>query len=471
MNAENIFLAKINAFKKKIWETNETCSFEELSCNLDDIIASLPTFDEAAYFQFLHIFFVQMSDKRLFEKTDFVNEVFRKLLNLYAYYLNNDSLAVCSVFVNSLLGNDSFCNVNDIQNLLTYLHRMNKIELPIFPIFENDECRDTLHEIFVQTKKIINENPYIVFYSMPELRERLEDCVAAAIDNYKNMQIVMHEDSLGIGALLLLSLLPDEIVENCRLTCIVPEGAVLRCRRWLEIPSNRVWLDKKSKYHREIKKTMKCIKEKTPKKSAALFYLSARKHRKFPLLPNLQSRRPTGFFLLIDCFEPKLPDCSFYKTAWADWDTPVFSHWNGSDRFVTLGCALFEYHTETAAMSLMDFYKSLRGVKKESEVFKMWKNTSVKEPRTASDFLIKADILCRAGEFEESFKLVKKYYEVKISAAYRICSSIFHHCNQPELRKKVSCFIEEKELFQRAFCAELHEIVDNAEHDEKNRWL
>ena len=67
--------------------------------------------------------------------------------------------------------------------------------------------------------------------------------------------------------------------------------------------------------------------------------------------------------------------------------------------------------------------------------------------------------------------MVKKYYEVKISAAYRICSSIFHHCNQPELRKKVSCFIEEKELFQRAFCAELHEIVDNAEHDEKNRWL
>lgn len=471
MNAEDIFLTKINAFKKKMWETNDARSLEELSCNLDDIIASLPTSDEMAYFTFLHTFFVQMSDERLFEKPDFVNKIFRKLLNLYAYYLDNDSLAVCAVFVTSLLGNSFFCSVNDIQNLLNYLSRINKIELPVFPIFEDSECRDNLYEIFVQTKKTINENPYIIFYSMSELRERLEKCVAAAIDNYKNIQIIMYEDSLGIGALLLLSLFPDETLKNCRLTCIVPEGVSLRCRRWLEIPSNRIWLDKNSKYHREIKKTLKYIKEKTPKKSAALFYFSARKYQKFPFQPDLQSQKPTGFFLLTDCFEPKLPDCSFYKAAWADWDNPVFLRCNGSDRFVTLGCALFKYESEAMPMSLVDFYKSLRGIKKESEVLKMWKNTLVKEPSTASEFLIKADILCRAGMFNESFELAKKYYEVKISAAYRICSSIFHHCNQPELRKKVSHFIEEKELFQKAFCAELHEIVDNAENDEKSRWL
>lgn len=471
MNTEDIFLTKITAFKKKVWETNEAYSLEELSRNLDDIIASLPTSDETTYFTFLHTFFVQMSDERLLEKPNFVNKIFRKLLNLYAYYLDNDSLAVCAVFVNSLLGNGFFCGVNDIQNLLNYLSRINKIELPVFPIFENGECRDNLREIFVQAKKSINENPYIIFYAMPELRERQEKCVAAALDMYKNVQIIMHEDSLGIGALLLLSLFPDEILKDCRLTCIVPEGVSLKCRRWLEIPSNRVWLDKSAKYHHEIKKMLKHIKEETPKKPAALFYFSAGKYQKFPFPPDSQSRKPTGFFLLADCFEPKLPDCSFYNATWADWDKPVFLHCNGSDRFVTLGCALFTNESETAALSLVDFYKSLRGIKKEGDVLNRWKNTLVQEPRTASEFLMKADILCRAGMFDESFELAKKYYEAKISAAYRICSSIFHHCNQPELRKKVSRFIEEKELFQKAFCAELHEIVDNAENDEKSRWL
>lgn len=471
MNVEDIFLTKINAFKKKVWETNETDNLEELSDNLDDIVASLPTSDETAYFKSLHTFFMQMSDERLFEKTDFVNKIFRKLLNLYAYYLDNDSPAVCAVFVSGILGNEAYCSANDIQNLLNYLYRINKIELPVFPLLENDECCGSLHEIFVQTKKIINENPYIIFYSTPELRNRLGKCVAAAVDNYKNIQIIMHEDSLGIGALLLLSLFPGEILESCRLTCIVPEGTLSKCKRWLEIPSNRIWLNKKSEYHHEIKKMLKCIKEKTSKKSAALFYFSARMQQKFPVLPDLRDSKPTGLFFLADCFEPKLPDCSLYNAVWADWDKPTFVRCSGSDRFATLGCVLFKHDSDTAAMSLPDFYKSLRGIKNECEVLKMWESTLVKEPQTSSEFLIKADIFCRAGKFDEAFELVKKYYEAKISAAYRISNSIFHHCNRAELRKKVSRFIDEKELFQKAFCAELHEAVDNAEDDEKSRWL
>ena len=116
MNNENIFLTKINAFRKKIWETNDSQNLEILSAGLDDIVASLPTSDEAGYFKALHDFFCQLLDKRLFEKKHFMNKIFRKLLNLYAYYLDNDSLAVCSVFVCGILGNDTFCNVNDIQN-------------------------------------------------------------------------------------------------------------------------------------------------------------------------------------------------------------------------------------------------------------------------------------------------------------------------------------------------------------------
>lgn len=472
MNAEDIFLTKINAFKKKVLETNEACDLDELSDNLDNIAASLPTSDEAAYFKLLHVFFMQMSDERLFEKPDFVNKIFRKLLNLYAYYLDNDSLAVCAVFVSGILRNKTFCSVNDIQNLLNYMHQINKIELPVFPIFENDECCDNLHEIFVQTKKIINENPCIIFYSMEQLRKRLKESVAAAIDNYKNVQIVMHEDSLGIGALLLLSLFSDKVLDSGRLICIVSEGSFSRCRRWLEVPSNRIWLDKKSKYHHEIKKILKCIKEKDSKKSAALFSFLAGIYRKVPDLSDLrQSRKPVGFFILADCFEPKLPDCSLSNAVWADWDTPIFLHCKDSDRFVTLGCALFKYDSDSAAMTLVDFYKSLRGIKNECDVLKLWKNTSVTEPQIPSEFLIKADILCRAGEFEKSFELVKKHYEAKVSAAYRICGSILHHCSQAELRRKVSQFMEEKDLLQKAFCAELHEAADKAEDDEKSRWL
>ena len=126
MNNENIFLTKINAFRKKIWETNDSQNLEILSAGLDDIVASLPTSDEAGYFKALHDFFCQLLDKRLFEKKHFMNKIFRKLLNLYAYYLDNDSLAVCSVFVFGILGNDTFCNVNDIQNLLNYQQKINK---------------------------------------------------------------------------------------------------------------------------------------------------------------------------------------------------------------------------------------------------------------------------------------------------------------------------------------------------------
>lgn len=466
---EDIFLTKINAFKKKAFETNEVGNSDALSDNLDNIVASIPVSDEETYFKLLHVFFMQMADERLFDKPDFVNNVFRKLLNLYAYYLDNDSVAVCAVFISGILGNKVFCGVNDIQNLLNYMRQANIVLLPSFPILENDECCDNLHEIFVRTKKLIDENPYIIFYSVDKLRERLGECVAATVDNYENIQIIMHDDSLGFGALLLLSLLPDDVLDSGRVICVVPEGSLAKCRHWLAVPSNRVWLDKKAKYHHETKKTMKCIKEKDSKKSSALFHFLAGGYRKTPILPDSPDIKPTGFFILADCFEPKLPDCSLCNAAWAAWDNPIFLRLKGSDRFLALGCALFKDDAE--AMPLIEFYKSLRGIKNEREVLKLWENTAVQEPRTHSEFLIKADILCRAGEFEKSFELLKTYYEAKVSAAYRICNSILHHCNQPQLRARVSRFIEEKELFQKAFCAELHEAADEAEDDEKSRWL
>ena len=107
----------------------------------------------------------------------------------------------------------------------------------------------------------------------------------------------------------------------------------------------------------------------------------------------------------------------------------------------------------------------------QAEVLEKMKSTSLKSPQTSSDFLIKADIFCRAGKFEESFELVKDYYEAKITAAYRICNSILRHSKNPELYKKVSAFVDERQLFQRAFCAELHDIADNTENDKKSRWL
>ena len=471
MNSEHIILNKINAFKKKIWECGDSQKIEELSVMLDNIMASLPDDNETTYFKALHDFFCQMSDRRLFDKPDFVNEVFRKLLNLYAHYLDNDSLAVCAVFVNSILTNETFCDVNDIQNLLNYLQQINKIDLPIFPMFENDECCDTLQEILSETKKVIDENPYFIFYSFAHLRERLGESVAEAIENYKNIQIILDEDSLGIGALVLLSQIEASILDDYRLTCIVSPGSVAKCRRWLENPANRNWLSKKAKFHHEAKKILKHIKDEPVKKTAATFYLSARSFLKFPELSDLQVKKLQGIFLILDCFEPVLPDFSFYNVVWANWDKPNFVRYKNSDRFFTLGCAIFGQDSEKSAMSLIDFYKSLRGIKNEAEVLEKMKSTSLKSPQTSSDFLIKADIFCRAGKFEESFELVKDYYEAKITAAYRICNSILRHSKNPELYKKVSAFVDERQLFQRAFCAELHDIADNTENDKKSRWL
>lgn len=471
MNNENIFLTKINAFRKKIWETNDSQNLEILSAGLDDIVASLPTSDEAGYFKALHDFFCQLLDKRLFEKKHFMNKIFRKLLNLYAYYLDNDSLAVCSVVVCGILGNDTFCNVNDILNLLNYQQKINKIDLPIFPILENDECCDNLYEIFCATENIINENPYLIFYSVADLRKRLEESVYAAIENYENIQIIMHEDSLGIGALLLLSQFSDKILDDYRLTCVVPDGVLTKCKRWFDIPANRNWLGKKSKFHHDAKKIFKHIKDKPAAKKAPLFYLSAKKHQKFPDLPELQTNKVAGIFLLLDSFEPVLPDFSFYNGTWANWDNPNFLRYKDTDRFVTLGCVILKDDSENKTISWMEFYKSLRGIKDESTVLEMWKKASLQEPEKSSEFLIKADVLCRAGQFAESFSLVKKYYEAKITAAYRICNSIVRHCKKPNLCKKVSDFINEKELFQKAFCAELHEVVDSTEDDKKTYWL
>ena len=471
MNSEHIILNKINAFKKKIWECGDSQKIKELSVMLDNIMASLPDDNETTYFKALHDFFCQMSDRRLFDKPDFVNEVFRKLLNLYAHYLDNDSLAVCAVFVNSILTNETFCDVNDIQNLLNYLRQINKIDLPIFPMFENDECCDTLQEILSETKKVIDENPYFIFYSFAHLRERLGESVAEAIENYKNIQIILDEDSLGVGALILLSQIAGQFLDDYRLTCIVPSGSVAKSRRWLENPANRNWLAKKAKFHHETKKILKHIKEVPVKKTAATFYLSARSFQKFPELSDLQVKKLQGVFLILDCFEPKLPDFSFYNAVWAVWDKPDFVRYKDSDRFITLGCTIFDSDSKKDTVALIDFYKSLRGIKSETEVLKKMESTPLKSPQKNSDFLIKADIFCRAGKFEESFELVKDYYEAKITAAYRICNSILHHSENSELKKKVSAFIDEYQLFQRAFCAELHDIADNTENEEKSRWL
>ena len=471
MDKEIILLTKINAFKKKIWECDNSQKIEELSAMLDGIVASLPDGNETTYFKSLHDFFCQISDRRLFDKPIFVNEVFRKLLNLYAHYLENDSLAVCAVFVNSILTNETFCDVNDIQNLLNYLQQINKIDLPVFPLLENDECCDILQEIFSETKKIITENPYFIFYSISHLRERLGNSVAEAIENYKNIQIILDEDSLGVGALILLSQIAGQFLDDYRLTCIVPSGSVAKSRRWLENPANRNWLAKKAKFHHETKKILKHIKEVPVKKTAATFYLSARSFQKFPELSDLQVKKLQGVFLILDCFEPKLPDFSFYNAVWAVWDKPDFVRYKDSDRFITLGCTIFDSDSKKDTVALIDFYKSLRGIKSETEVLKKMESTPLKSPQKNSDFLIKADIFCRAGKFEESFELVKDYYEAKITAAYRICNSILHHSENSELKRKVSAFIDKYQLFQRAFCAELHDIADNTENEEKSRWL
>jgi pentatricopeptide repeat protein len=178
-----------------------------------------------------------------------------------------------------------------------------------------------------------------------------------------------------------------------------------------------------------------------------------------------------GVFLILDCFEPVLPDFTFYNVVWANRDKPNFVRYKNSDRFFTLACGIFEQDSEKNSMALIDFYKSLRGIKNESEVWEKWKNAKLREPAKPSDFLIKADILCRAGKFDKAFKLVEKYHEAKITAAYRICNSIIHHCKQQQLKDKVAGFMDEKELFQKAFCAELSEIADIADNDKKSCWL
>ena len=297
MDKETILLTKINAFKKKIWECGDSQKIEELSTMLDNVMASLPDDNEITYFKSLHDFFCQMSDRRLFDKLDFVNEVFRKLLNLYAHYLDNDSLAVCAVFVNSILANETFCDVNDIQNLLNYLRQINKIDLPIFPMFENDECCDTLQEILSETKKVIDENPYFIFYSFAHLRERLGESVAEAIENYKNIQIILDEDSLGIGALVLLSQIEASILDDYRLTCIVSPGSVAKCRRWLENPANRNWLGKKAKFHHEAKKILKHIKDEPVKKQRRLFIYQREVFRNSRIYLNYKLRNCKAFFL------------------------------------------------------------------------------------------------------------------------------------------------------------------------------
>ncbi len=471
MNSEYIILNKINAFKKNIWATDSTANLDDLSYALDDIVSSLSTCDETTYFKTLHDFFCSLSDRRLFEKPQFVNEVFRKLLNLYAYYLDNDSVAVCSVFLNSLLVNEISCGVNDIQNLLKFLEQVGAVDLPIFPVLGNQECSKSLENIFKAVQAFIKDNPYLIFYSMPWLCERLAVCVGGAIENYKKIQVFMHDDTYGIGALLLLSQFSEEILDDYCLTCLVPPGAIGKCKSWLEYPSNRVWLDKKSKFRHEIKKILKHLKEEPLKKNVSLFYLSACMYQKFPELPQSQSQDFQGTFLLLDTFEPILPDFSFYNATWATWDCPDFLRYKDTDRFITLGCAIIENDSQTDKMSLLDFYKSLRGIKNESDVWEKWKNAKLQEPAKPSDFLIKADILCRAGKFNDAFKLVEKYYEAKITAAYRICNSIIHHCKQQQLKDKVAGFMDEKELFQKAFCAELSEIADNADNDKKSCWL
>ena len=471
MNSEHIILNKINAFKKNIWATDSSANLDHLSDMLDDIVASLPTCDETTYFKTLHDFFCCLSDKRLFEKPQFVNEIFRKLLNLYAYYLDNDSLAVCSVFMHGILVNETYCSVNDIQNILKFLEQVGSVDLPIFPILGNQECCESLENAFHGIQAFIADNPYLIFYSMPWLCERLAVCVGGAIENYKKIQVVMNDDFFGIGALLLFSQFSEEILDDYSLTCLVPQGAIGKCKSWLEIPSNRAWLDKKAKYCHEIKKMLKHIKEEPLKKNVSSFYLSAQVYQKFPVLPQSPSQDFQGAFLLLDTFEPTLPDFSFYNATWATWDCPDFLRYKDTDRFITLGCVIIERDSLTDKMSLLDFYKSLRGIKNESEVWEKWKNAKLREPAKPSDFLIKADILCRSGKFDKAFKLVEKYHEAKITAAYRICNSIIHHCKQQQLKDKVAGFMDEKELFQKAFCAELSEIADIADNDKKSCWL
>ena len=42
---------------------------------------------------------------------------------------------------------------------------------------------------------------------------------------------------------------------------------------------------------------------------------------------------------------------------------------------------------------------------------------------------------------------------------------------EQQLKDKVAGFMDEKELFQKAFCAELSEIADIADNDKKSCWL
>ena len=103
------------------------------------------------------------------------------------------------------------------------------------------------------------------------------------------------------------------------------------------------------------------------------------------------------------------------------------------------------------------FYRTLRHAGSSAEVKRRLQNWAIPKIINDEEQLILADIYYRANNFKKSFKIIKNYYHVKPSAAWRICTSIKKLCDHPQLINDIDNFVSETNLAIEGFSAELIE--------------
>ncbi len=393
----------------------------------------------------------------MLKNTLFVNNSFRKLVNLVSFYNNNDAILSLTCIIFHL----NYCRENliplwVIKGLIEYSIQKEEVVAAFPEKTPFSEHFDLFHLIHSYNKEIIrflNKYNNLEFLYDPMVRNKSALFLSTMAEKHT---IAVVSDSLSVHEavilLFLMSLFSAKSIEN--VTFYVNDEVGFDpfqcvCRKLFNDFKSQnnceTMVYPEIEFRNTIKKLSEFRENATVKKivvnSIPKNYMT---QGEFYYLISSIDKNLNGE--IIQSYGPEMRSSSY------------------REKFVRLQIVSLNYGS---TISINDFYKTLRNAKSEETVKELLKKYSMPKNLSDEEQLVLSDIYCRAGYFSRAFAIVKNKYSVKPSASYRVLKSIIKHTKNEKLIEKCKRFIDDTELHISGFSAELVDVLN----DEIERFI
>lgn len=473
-----------------------TSAEEQLDYQLSDIVNFISTeYSDENYLYSLDQLMNTVITEELFRNPFFFNHSFRKLANLYAFHLGNDLYSTYAALFAKL---DYFRKLSPASPLAWLLHPLltfylerghfpyDKRELT-FPVTQEIDFCELFLSLYQAIRKLFQDNNNLLYLYDSNLRENLLETLKIISHENQKISFLFEQGTLAAEGIALVSFLKKSWIKEKDLRCYFPGNLKEALSLW-QTPSFRNILTRMGgtiPSMEELKRRFLSYSETTQPRGTLLYFCSGIAVSES--VSFLNNKNGDYYFIPLKSIENQPPALDLLEENFIliRPDTPNQpKRVTGTDVYHHLLCLKKELPSDpmlsndkdNEPVKLSDFFRSLRGIKEEKEIQHKLKQTLLIPPKKDTDQLILADIYYRAGYFRRSFRIIQEYYPAKIAVAYRICIGIQKHTNDKKLIQQIHSFLQETDLFQKAFCAELYDSIKDGTEDSKTRneasyWL